>query len=148
LASIASTHELETRQSVIFRLASRAYGIEVHAVREIIPFRSATRLPDAPHFVAGLINVRGTIVTVLDLGARVGGVASARVDGSVILVQHGAKLVGALVDEVIDVQHLPEEALEPGVSEGTGGVVRAFGRLGNEVIALLDIGDIISQVLV
>ena len=133
---------------MIFRLASRAYGIEVGAVREIIPFRGATRLPDAPHFVAGLINVRGTIVTVLDLGARLDGVSSARADGSVILVERGAKLVGALVDEVIDVRQLPEAELELAVSDVAGGVARAFGQSGDEVIALLDIGDIISQVLV
>jgi purine-binding chemotaxis protein CheW len=133
---------------VIFRLASRAYGVEVEAVREIIPFRGATRLPDAPHFVAGLINVRGTIVTVLDLGARLDGAPSARTGGSVMLVTHGAKLVGALVDEVLDVRHLHEEELDPALSGGAGGAVRALGRSGNEVVALLDIGDIISQVLV
>jgi purine-binding chemotaxis protein CheW len=148
LASTASTPELATRQSVIFRLASRAYGIEVDAVREIIPFRGATRLPDAPHFVAGLINVRGTIVTVLDLGARLDGAPSVRGEGSVILVTHGAKLVGALVDEVIDIRHLPEAELDPVLSDGAGGAVRALARSGSDVIALLDIGDIISQVLV
>lgn len=134
---------------MIFRLASRAYGIEVDAVREIIPFRRATRLPGAPHFVVGLINVRGTIVTVLDLGARLDRAPSARGDGAVILVEHGARLVGAVVDEVLDVQRLPEAEMEAGVGDvTTGGAVRALGRLGDEVIALLDIGDIISQVLV
>ena len=133
---------------MIFRLASRAYGIEVDAVREIIPFRGTTRLPNAPHFIAGLISVRGTIVTVLDLGARLDGTSCARAEGTVILVQHGAKLIGALVDEVIDVRHLAEAELELGVSDGAGGALRAFGRSGDEVIALLDVDGIISQVLV
>ena len=57
-------------RTLLFRVAGKTYGCDIDAVREIIPYRRATRLPGAPSFVQGLINLRGTIVTVLDLGTR------------------------------------------------------------------------------
>ncbi|HEU4641819.1 MAG TPA: chemotaxis protein CheW, partial [Gemmatimonadaceae bacterium] len=71
-------------------------------MREIIPFRRATRLPGAPPYVAGLMNVRGIIVTVLDIGVRLDATAPDRTTGSVMLIEHGTKVVGAAVDEVLD----------------------------------------------
>src|SRR4051812_18987380 len=55
---------------LVFRVGDALYGCEVEDAQEIIPMRSMTRLPGAPPFVRGLINVRGIIVTVIDLGAR------------------------------------------------------------------------------
>jgi purine-binding chemotaxis protein CheW len=133
-------------------VAGRVYGVELGTVREIIPARRPTRLPGAGPYVSGLVNVRGTIVTVLDLAARLAdagepAVASRGV-GSIVLMEHGAKVVGVAVDEVLDVRRVAElemeteaEALVP------GGAVRAVGRLDGEVVALLAIHDIIAQVL-
>ena len=154
LASTISITESALSQLVVFRLASGTYGIELDAVREIVPFRGATRLPGAPSNVAGLVNVRGSIITVIDLGAQLEDTASAREKSSVMLVEHGGKLVGAAVDEVLDVRRTADVELDDG---GAGMVadaaVRAVGRLaateGEEggVITLLDIHGIISRVL-
>jgi purine-binding chemotaxis protein CheW len=133
-------------------VAGRVYGVELGTVREIIPARRPTRLPGAGPYVSGLVNVRGTIVTVLDLAARLAA-AGERAEaqpgvGSIVLMEHGAKVVGVAVDEVLAVRRVAElemeteaEALVP------GGAVRAVGRLDGEVVALLDIHDIIAQVL-
>jgi purine-binding chemotaxis protein CheW len=148
LASTVSISDEVSRQLVLFRLASRRYGIELDTVREIIPFRRPTRLPGAPTHVAGLMNVRGTIITVLDIAARLGATAAARTQGSVMLVEHGHTVVGAAVDEVLDVRRLAEVEIGAGGEDvAPGGPVRALGRLDGEVIALLDIHDLISQVL-
>jgi chemotaxis signal transduction protein len=72
-----------------------------------------------------------------------------RTEGSIVLIEHGSKLVGAAVDEVLDVRR--EADVELGTEAETlvpGGAVRAVGRLDGEVVALLDIRDIIAQVLV
>lgn len=128
------------------------YGVELGTVREIIPARRPTRLPGAGPYVSGLVNVRGTIVTVLDLAARLAG-AGERADasrgvGSIVLMEHGAKVVGVAVDEVLDVRRVAELELETEAeSLVPGGAVRAVGRLDGEVVALLDIHDIIAQVL-
>lgn len=143
---------------MVFRLAGGTYGIELDAVREIIPFRGATRLPGAPAHVSGLVNVRGAIVTVIDLGVRLGGASSARERSSVMLIEHGGKLVGAAVDEVLDVRRTADVQVDDGAAElGADAAVRAIGRLGGGdgdgegdecgVITLLDIHDIISRVL-
>ena len=139
---------------MVFRLAGGSYGIELDAVREIIPFRRATRLPGAPAHVSGLVNVRGAIVTVIDLGAQLEDAPSARDKSSVMLIEHGGKLVGAAVDEVLDVRRTADVEVDDGGTEmAANAAVRAVGRLaateGEEggVITLLDIHGIISRVL-
>src|SRR5688500_19416321 len=57
---------------LLFVLDGRLYGCDIGAVREVVTFRRATRLPGAPPYVCGLVNLRGTLVTVLDLGLRIG----------------------------------------------------------------------------
>ena len=74
--------------------------------REIIPLRPTTRLPGAPPFVRGLINMRGTIVTVLDLGARLDPTSGPTRRGSILLVRHRDRVVGLVVDQVSDVRVL------------------------------------------
>lgn len=134
---------------MLFRLASRRYGIEVGAVREIVPFRRATRLPGAPPTVAGLVNVRGTVVTVLDLGMRLEHTAAAVPSAAIILLEHGGRVVGAAVDEVLDVRRLAEGEVEP---EAAGlepdGPVRGLGRVDGEIVLLLGAAEVMAQALV
>ena len=109
-------------RTLLFRVADRVYGCDIDAVREIVPYRRATRLPGAPPYVQGLINLRGTIVTVLDLGTRLDlGRAPVR-EGSIILATHGTRVVGVAVDEVMDVQAITEEPIA--TSGGDAPVVR------------------------
>jgi len=133
---------------VLFRLGDRLYGIDLDAVREILPVRRATRVPGAPSYVAGLINVRGTIVTVLDLGARLDGNSSLASDGSVILIEHRQKLVGIAVAEVNDVMMLPAESIEHAAErDGTDTSIVGLGRMDDKVVIILDIHSIIKHVL-
>ena len=143
---------------LLFGVGGRLYGCEIAVVREIVPFRHCTRLPDAPPYICGLINLRGTVVTVLDLGLRLGGRAVDRVEGSVILVEQGARVVGLGVDELRDVQRFAADEIEAadagwGVEGGggTGGAtaaaVRGIARVGPDVAVLLDVGSIITQAL-
>jgi purine-binding chemotaxis protein CheW len=148
LASTEFLPDVGLRRLVLFRLAERVYGIELGTVREIIPFRRATRLPGAPDYVSGLINVRGSIVTVIDLGARLDERTTGRQDGSVILVEHGGKVIGLAVDEVMDVQALGADAIQAASADSArGGSVRGLGHLGDQVVILLDIDTIIRHVL-
>jgi purine-binding chemotaxis protein CheW len=178
LASIETTGGRDgaaTTRTLLFRVAGRVYGCDIDVVREIIPFRRATRLPGAPSYVQGLINLRGTIVTVLDLGRRIdparpllgaapatdgdgardghtrggegrgkGGEADA---GSIILVEHGPRLVGVAVDEVMDVRPLDAERIETPTGDTRGGLVRGLGELEGDVVVLLDIHMLVTQVL-
>jgi purine-binding chemotaxis protein CheW len=138
-------------RTLLFRVGPRVYGCDIDCVREIIPWRKATRLPGAPAHVQGLVNLRGTIVTVLDLAARLEPDAPTAEDGlasrSIVLVEHGTRVVGAAVDEVMDVQGIAPEPVEEASGGARGGLVRGLGHLEGEVVVLLDIHMLITQVL-
>lgn len=133
---------------LLFALGQRLFGCEIDAVREIIPFRQCTRLPGAPAYVAGLINLRGTIVTVLDLGLRLLDEPVNRTDGSVVLVEHGTKVAGLGVSELRDVQTLVVEPVN-GASDaaGVGGVVRGVARADTGLVTVVDARAIVKQAL-
>jgi purine-binding chemotaxis protein CheW len=94
-----------------------------------------------------LINLRGTIVTVVDLALWLGGERAASTDGSIVLVDHGARVAGVAVDEVLDVQMVAPDNVA-GTIDDPSGAVRGMGRLGDTVVILLDITALIKQALV
>ena len=147
---MASTETLPesraTARTLLFRVAEKVYGCDIDAVREIIPYRRATRLPGAPSFVQGLINLRGTIVTVLDLGTRIDPARPVVRDGSIILATHGARVVGIAVDEVMDVQAISEEQVEHH-GGARDALIRGLGHLEDGVVVLIDIHTLVMQVL-
>ncbi len=133
---------------LLFVVSGRVYACAIEPVREIIPVRHATRLPGAPAYVCGLINLRGGIVTVIDLGARLGESAGARSEGSIILVEHNGKTVGLAVDEVRDVQPVDAGQIEAVSGDrALGGIVCGIGHLDDGVVLLLDVGLVVQQVL-
>jgi purine-binding chemotaxis protein CheW len=148
------------RQLLLFRAGGRLYGCDIATVREIVPFRRCTRLPGAPAFVCGLTNLRGTVVTVVDLAGRLGGEpadggtrpAALRTDGSIIVAECGAKVAGLAVDSVRDVQVLADDRMADDAASSVaptedGAVVRGLGQLGDEVVIVLDVQTILRQVL-
>jgi purine-binding chemotaxis protein CheW len=136
-----------TQRLLLFAVAGTVYGCDIGAVREIVPFRRATRLPGAPPYVRGLFNLRGAIVTVIDLAARLAG-STAADDGSVVMAQFGSKSVGLAVDEVRDVEILPPERFEPASGDvARGGIVRGLGHLDGGVVIVLEVPAVIRQVM-
>ena len=123
------------------------YGCDIDDIREIVPFRAATRLPGAPRYVQGLINLRGTIVTVLDLGARLDAGRALVTEGSIILATYGTRVVGVAVDEVMDVQAITEEPIGTSTGDMPRGLVRGLGHLDDGVVVLVNIHALVTQVL-
>ncbi len=111
---------------LLFGVHGRVYACEIGEVREIIPFRRITRLPGAPAHVLGLINLRGSVVTVLDLGVRLAGAPVDRTLGSIVLVEAGAKVVGLGVSDVRDVQRVPAGAVGADAEGADGALVRGL----------------------
>lgn len=117
-------------------------------MREILPPSPATRLPGAPSYVRGLINVRGTVITVVDLVARLSG-RPARPDGPIMLVEHEGKLIGVAVDEVIEVQLVPPDGWQTPIGDLLpGGIVYAMGEIDSQTVLLLDIRGLLTHLLV
>lgn len=136
---------------LVFLADGRRYGCALQAVREIVHYRAPTRLPGAPAHIAGLINLRGRLVTLVDLAMQLG-VRSAgqprTASSSIVLVESGARVVGLIVDEVRDVRPVAADAMES-MAEGAGtpGVMRALARFDDGVAVVLDADAIVSNIL-
>ena len=142
----AAADDAVTSPTLLFRVGANLYGCNIAEAREIIPIRPATRLPGAPPFVRGLINMRGTIVTVLDLGARLDPSRGPTPEGSILLVRHRDRLVGLVVEEVADVRVLQ---IEDADASESGGVVKGVATTddGTGTVVVLDLDALIEQVL-
>jgi len=100
-------------QIVCFTIGEQTYGIGIEAVREIRAWSATTSLPNTPDFVRGVVNLRGTIVPILDLRARFGqGQTEPSKAHVVIVIQVGQRLVGMLVDTVSDIVKVPGAAVK------------------------------------
>ncbi len=134
-----------TLPTLLFRVGTTLYGCDVRDAREILPLRESTRLPGAAAYVRGLINVRGTIVTVIDLGVRLDSSRAPTRTGSILLVRRRDRLVGLIVDSVADVR--PLEIDESIGAEAGGAIVRGLASLGGAPVVVLDLDALIAQVL-
>lgn len=133
-------------RTLLFRAGDRTYGCDIAAVREIVPYRPSTRLPGAPAHVQGLINLRGILATVLDLGVWIDPARAPVAEGSIVLIDHGTRQAGLAVDEVLDVQGITPEPLDD-MAGGRGGVLQGVGRMDETVVILLDVRALVGQVL-
>src|SRR6201991_5387990 len=89
------------RELISFRIGAQEFCVDIMAVREIRGWTAATALPQSPSFVRGVINLRGAVLPIVDLAARLGFEGGETTDRSVIIVaQIGAQVVGLLVDAV------------------------------------------------
>ena len=143
---------------LVFRVGNLICAAEVDAVREILPRLPTTRIPGAPPVVAGLVNVRGTLVTVVEGWRALGqptpaAVPAEGVVGSTVLLEVGEsrRLVGFTVDEVMDMLAVDPATLEERTGGGLAGVdpmlVRAVGRRGDQLFVVLDIAALLGPVL-
>lgn len=148
-AEKAGDESAPQRRLLLFEIGGRIFACEMSAIREIIPFQRVTRLPGAPATVCGLINLRGTIVTVLDLGARVTKQPCNREGGSILLVPHRDKLVGIGVDEVRDLQSVRADELQGAddLSAFDSGIILGLAEVEGDLAVILDIDAIVNDVL-
>lgn len=144
----ADEPHIPTRRLLVFEVGGSAFACEMESFREIVPTQAMTRLPGAPSAVCGLMNLRGTIVTVLDGGVAMGKSAYARTGGLILLADYQERWIGVGVDDVRDIQDVPidqfsaasaEEASQPGVT----GAAEIEGRR----VLVLDIKAVVEQVI-
>jgi purine-binding chemotaxis protein CheW len=136
---------------LVFRVGTLSCAAEVETVREILPRLSVTRIPGAPPEVAGMVNVRGSLVTVVNGWRALGQDAPEPGSGTTVLleVDGGRRLVALAVDEVLDLLAVSGEALEqrqslPGLDPT---IVRAVGRRGAQAFVVLDIDRLLGPIL-
>jgi purine-binding chemotaxis protein CheW len=132
---------------LLVELRGALYGIDSTAVREIVSVLEAARLPGAPAHVRGVVNMRGQLLTVVDVGHRLTGVPSATHDGSIVVVMAAERVLGLLVDDVHDVQEVEIVPTEREVLARADGLLTGVGRLGDEVVLVIDIPELVRQTL-
>ena len=147
--AVEEAPRIPTRRLLAFEVGGSVFACEMESFREIVPTQRTTRLPGAPNTVCGLINLRGTIVTVIDGGIMLGKPACARTTGLVLLADYFERLVGIGVDDVGDIHDVPIDQFASAdapesIAEGiVTGVVEIEGRR----VMVLDIKALVQEVI-
>jgi purine-binding chemotaxis protein CheW len=138
-----------TTLHVTFRVGTASYALPAAQVLHLESFETATHVPGAPAYVAGLVQVRGRVVPVVDLRARFGLPPIERtIDHRVVVVQVGTRIAGLLVDSAREVLQLDETSFEkpPDMIERHGaGFVTAVATIAKRLFLLIDVPRIIGE---
>ena len=137
----------ETMVEVVkFLLAGETYGIELAFVREVHPLKAFTPLPCTPAFVLGIVNVRGQILSVVDLGRFFELPAQGLGElNKVIILRRGDMELGILADAVLGVQSVPLDEIQPGLPTLTGVRQAYLKGITPARLVLLDGGSILAD---
>ena len=139
----------EKIQVVSFHLGNEEYGVDISQVQEIIRMVEITHVPRAPHFMEGVINLRGQLIPIIDLRTRFGmGREKHTKNTRIVVTEIGSKRVGIIVDSVSEVLNLPIENVEdaPEMIAGVGTeYISGVGKLNDRLIILLDLQKVISS---
>lgn len=135
-------HEL-----VAFRAGAQEFCVDIMSVREIRGWAPATALPHAPSFVRGIINLRGTVLPIVDLAARLGLPSVEPTSRHVIIVvQVDRQIVGLLVDAVSDILTVSDGMIQPTpnvASEASKAFIRGVFAVGERMISRLALDDVL-----
>ena len=142
----------DIRQYLTFQLGSEVFGIDVFNVREILEFTSVTKVPKTPDFMRGVINLRGSVVPVLDMRLKFGLTETEKtIDTCIIVVEVGFGseniIIGALVDSVQEVFELDPNSIEPAPRIGSQlrtEFIRGMGKKDDRFIIILDMERLFS----
>jgi len=142
----------DVRQYLTFKLGEEVFAMDVSHVREILEFNSVTKVPKTPDFMRGVINLRGSVVPVLDMRLKFGMSMTEKTVNTCIVVLEvsleGEKIViGALVDSVQEVFELDPEQIEPppriGIQIKTD-FIKGMGKRNDHFIIILDIDKLFT----
>jgi len=131
---------------LIFSIGSESYGIEVRHVTEIVGIQHITTVPELPMYIKGLINLRGSVIPVMDVRLRFGKEPKEYTDRTCIIVVNVKSMsFGLIVDAVSEVLSIPEEDIvDPPMSEMNNGFVKGIGKVNNGVKLLIDCKKILA----
>jgi purine-binding chemotaxis protein CheW len=130
-------------QLVSFQLGHEIFAIDILGVQEIIRLIDITHVPNAPHFVEGVVNLRGKVIPIINLRARFGlPVSKPTKDTRIVVVEVAHIILGFIVDSVEEVLRLPEEYVESMPPSDKGGINechRGVGRVNGRLLVLLNL---------
>lgn len=144
------TSSSSAREYLTFRLDQEEYGIDILKVQEIRGYERPTRIANAPDFIKGVVNLRGTIVPIIDMRLKFN-CSKAEYDSFtvVIILNLRNRIAGIVVDSVSDVMELPPDSLKAAPEVDSvieSDAVLGLGSLGGRMLILLDIEKLMSGV--
>lgn len=148
-------------QYLAFTSGGETYAMDIRSVREVIQYEDLTEVPLMPSFIRGVLNLRGSVVPVIDLGRRLER-ASTRVtrrtcvvilevpsaDGVSMPIAEGASVIGIMVDSVNEVLEIAPSEIDPTASFGHGirtEFISGVGKVGGRFVILLDVKHVLSH---
>ncbi len=144
---------METTQYLTFKLDDEVFALDIGKVREVLDFTSITKVPRTPEFMRGVINLRGSVVPVVDLRLKFGMSKTEKTVNTCIIivevtVDEETTVLGALADSVQEVLDLEPGHIEPAPKIGTRlntEFIKGMGKRDNRFIIILDIDKIFSS---
>jgi purine-binding chemotaxis protein CheW len=131
-----------------FQVGRETYGVPITSLHEIVRVPEITAVPDAPEYMEGVINLRGKIVSVIDLRKRLG---EKKVSGNrrnrILVIEHNGKLAGLIVDSASEVLKIPSSDVEESptsLEEGGTNCVTGLGKYKGRLIVLLDMTKLLD----
>lgn len=143
---------MEITQYLTFKLDDEVFALDIGKVREVLDFSSITKVPRTPDFMRGVINLRGSVVPVVDLRLKFGMSKTEKTVNTCIIivevtVDEETTVLGALADSVQEVLDLEPGSIEPPPKIGTHlntEFIKGMGKRNNHFIIILDIDKIFS----
>lgn len=136
-------------QWVTFHLENEKYGIKVMQVQEVLRMTEIAPVPGAPHYVLGIINLRGNVVTVIDTRRRFGlGDVEHDDETRIVIVEANNNVVGILVDSVAEVVDLKSSEIETAPNVGndeSSKYIQGVSSRENELLILVDVNKLLSD---
>jgi len=149
---MSSSEITETRQYLTFKLGNEIFATDVAKVREVLDFTTITEIPRTPEFMAGVINLRGSVVPVVDMRLCLEMSKTERTTNTCIVVlevllENEATVIGALADSVEEVIDLEPDQIRPAPRIGTQirtDFIKGMGKRDAQFIIILDIDRVFS----
>jgi purine-binding chemotaxis protein CheW len=151
MTEMTTIHTPKGTELMAFRIGAQEFCIDIVTVREIRGWTPATSLPHSPGFVRGVINLRGAVLPIVDLAARLGLESVEPTSRHVIIVaQVGRQIIGLLVDAVSEILTVTDGMVQPTpdvASEMAKTFVRGVLALNGRMISLVALDDILPKTL-
>jgi len=152
-SGLAGTSEVDGSQFLTFLLAGEEYGVDILRVQEIKGWNAVTPIPNTPDYIRGVINLRGTIVPIVDLRRRFGLEPMAYGPMTVVIVlkvmrEDKSRVMGIVVDAVSDVYNVQDESLKPAPDFGSVvnvDFVQGLATVDETMVIILDIDHLLNS---
>jgi len=137
---------MATEQLVVFQLAAEEYAIPIAQVKEIVQYNGATKMPNTPEYMEGIINLRGKVVSIIDLAKKFVVATEKKSARQALIVEVSGQEIGLVVDTVTEVLRIEENAMEAanGIVQSNE-FIQSIGKVDKRLLIVLDLPKLFTQ---